>query len=136
MQKQQSSAIFPSHWWYNRQRFPRFHFDSLADDNSAASGSVESVTTIPNNRGDGTPSAIVLKGNQLIRKFNSAVLEEVRILLAVFRVESKNADLVLSMNIPLRTAEGESDNAEFQQAHCDFETAVKSLEVLDFGLFA
>jgi len=133
--KQRSSVFFLSHWRINPQQLPRFHFDALADDNSAGSSFVESVATIPNNRGDETPSPIVLKGDQLVRKFNSTVPDTIRILLAVFRVESKNVDLVLSMNIPLETVEGKTDNAEYQRAQHDFETAVKSLRILDFDLF-
>ncbi|KAF9653043.1 Mog1p/PsbP-like protein [Thelephora ganbajun] len=113
----------------------KFHFDSLAHDNSATSSSVESVTKIPNNRGDKTPSPVVLKGTQFVRKFNSTVPDIIHVLLAVFRVESKNVDLVLSMNIPLQTAEGETDYTEYQRAQRDFETAVKSLRILDFDLF-
>jgi len=119
----------------NRQRLPRFHFSSLADDNSAASSSIERVARIPKDKGDDTPSPIVLQGTQLVRKFNSAVLDTIHILLAVFRIESKNVDLVLSMNIPLETVEGKVDDAKYQQARLDFDTAVKSLRILDFGLF-
>ena len=106
----------------------------MADDNSASSSSVESVTTIQHNRGDDTPGAIVLRGNQLVRKFNSMVPDKICVLLAVFRVVSKNVDLVLSMNVP-RTVEGEVTDVEYQDAQRDFEIAVKSLRILDFGLF-
>jgi len=113
----------------------KFHFDALADDNSAGSSSVESIKTVPNNNGDKTPSPIVLVGNQSVRKFNSTVPDEIRILLAVFRVESKRVDLVLSMNVPLWTMGDKTDDAERQRAQEDFETAVTSLRILDFGLF-
>ena len=107
----------------------------MADDNSAASSSIERVTGIPKDKGDDTPSPIVLQGTQLVRKFNSVVLDTIHILLAVFRIESKNVDLVLSMNVPLETVEGKVDDARYQQARLDFDTAVKSLRILDFGLF-
>jgi len=114
----------------------KFHFGALAEDNSAGSSFVEStVATLPNDRGDKTPSPIVLKGSQLVRKFNSTVPDTIRIFLAVFRVESKKIDLVLSMNVPLRTVEGKTDDVEYQRAQHDFETAVKSLRILDLGLF-
>jgi len=112
------------------------HFDALADDNSAESCSVESITTIPNGRGDRTPSPIVLKGNQLVTKSKSTVPDAICVLLAVFRVESKNVDLVLSMNIPLQTVEGKIDDAEHKRAQDDFKIAVKSLNILNFDLFA
>ena len=107
----------------------------MADDNSAASSSIERVARIPKDEGDDTPSPIVLQGTQLARKFNSVVLDTIHILLAVFRIESKNVDLVLSMNIPLEAVEGKVDDAKYQQARLDFDTAVKSLRILDFGLF-
>jgi len=110
----------------------KFHFSSLAGDNSAASSSIERVSRIPGDRGGDTPSPIVLHGTQLVHKFNSAVLDTVRIFLAVFRIKSKNVDLVLSMNVPLETVEGRVDDTKYQ---LDFDTAVKSLHVLDFGLF-
>jgi len=86
------------------------------------------------NRGDETPTPVVLRGNQLVRKFNSTAPDRIRVLLAVFRLVGKNVDLVLSMNVP-RTVEGEVADAEYREAQCDFETAVKSLRILDFGLF-
>jgi len=84
--------------------------------------------------GDKTPTPVVLRGSQLVRKFNSTAPNKIHVLLAVFRVVSKNVDLVLSMNIP-RTAEGEAVDAEYQGAQSDFEVAVKSLRILDFDLF-
>jgi hypothetical protein len=96
---------------------------------------VESVTQTLNSRGDGTPSPIVLKGNQHIHKFNSTVQDTTRILLAVFRVETKDIDLVLSMNIPLQTVEGDTDDTQNRQAQLDFKTAVESLHIVDFDLF-
>lgn len=110
---------------------------------------VESVTAMPNDGGDKTPTPVVLKGNQLVRKFNSTVPDTIHILLAVFRVVSRSrrglnsgidpifapVDLVLSMNIPLRTAEGKATDAEYEEAQHDFETAVKSLSIINFGLF-
>jgi hypothetical protein len=107
----------------------------LAHDNSAASSFVESVTKIPNDRGDKTPSPIVLKGTQLVRKSNSTVPDTIQILLAVFRVENKSVDLVLSMNIPLQTAEGNIDNIIYQRAQDDFMASAESLRIEDFSLF-
>lgn len=135
MKERQSLVVSPSHQWDDQRRFPRFHFDSLAHDNSAASSSVETVTKMPYDWGDGTPSPIILKGTQLVPKFNSAVPDAIRVLLAVFRIESKNVDLALSMNIPLQTTEGGTGEEEHQRAEHDFNTAVESLRIIDFGLF-
>lgn len=109
----------------------------MADDNSATSSSIEKVATIPipKAKGDNTPSPIVLHGNQLVRKFNSVVPDVVHVLLAVFRIKSKNVDLVLSVNVPLGGVEDEADVAEYHRAQHDFDAAAKSLRILDFDLF-
>jgi len=113
----------------------KFHFDSLAHDNSAISSSVESIAKNWNDTEGETPSPTVLKGAQLVCKFNSKESHKICILLAVFRVESKKIDLVLSMNIPPDIAEGGAGHIEYQRAQSDFEIAVKSLQIIDFGLF-
>jgi len=107
----------------------------LAHDNSAISSSVESIAKKWNDTKDETPSPTVLKGTQLVCKFNSTESHKICILLAVFRVESKKVDLVLSMNIPPDIAEDGASHAQYQRAQGDFEIAVKSLQINDFGLF-
>ncbi|KAF8969805.1 hypothetical protein BDZ97DRAFT_160880 [Flammula alnicola] len=115
----------------------RFHFDSLAHDNSARSATVESVVMIPNDRGDGTPSAIVLKGVQMVPKFNHTTPDKVQIFMALFRVESKAADLVLTFNVPVESVDGGAvDSGGLENAEADFNTFVRSLRIVDFGLFA
>lgn len=92
---------------------------------------------IPNDRGDDTPSPIVLTGTQKVKKFNHNTPDDVRIILALYRVVSKNVDLVMSINIPLRTSEGQAVSDKDQlDAKQVFDTAAKSLQIVDFGLFA
>lgn len=115
----------------------RFHFDSLAHDNSARSAEVQSVSVIPNDRGDETPSVTVLKGLQFIPKFNHTTPDKVEILMGLYRVESKNIDLVVTFNVPLEAIDGGAvDNDGLQKAEADFDTLVRSLRIVDFGLFA
>ena len=56
--------------------------------------------------------------------------DDIRIYLAVYRVETKNVDIVLSMNVPV------SAQAEEEAYKAIFETAVRTLHIVDFGLFA
>jgi len=115
----------------------KFHFEALAHDNSAQSQAVHEVTIIPNGRGDDTPSVILLSGTQTVPKFNRPTPDEVRILMALYRVESKNIDLVMSMNIPVTSADGGAADADkLASATKDFDVAAKSLHIVDFGLFA
>ncbi|KAK0210557.1 hypothetical protein DFS33DRAFT_301213 [Desarmillaria ectypa] len=115
----------------------KFHFDSLAHDNSALQSNVESVTVIPNDRGDGTPSAIVLSGYQAVRKFNQATPDQVLILMAVYRIEEKGIDLVVTFNVPLQFNDGGGvREAGRDIARTQFDTFVRSLTIVDFGLFA
>ncbi|KAF8874630.1 hypothetical protein CPB84DRAFT_1797299 [Gymnopilus junonius] len=115
----------------------RFHFNSLAHDNSASSAKVESVSVIPNDRGDDTPLAIVLRGEQSVQKFNYSTPDTVMILMALFRIESKSVDLVATCNVPLQAVDGGAvSNRELENVQRDFDTVVRTLRVVDFGLFA
>ena len=116
---------------------PRFHFDSVALDNSAQFAEVEGIFEILNDRGDDTPPAIVLKGVQLVPKFNSTVADQVRIMMAVFRVESKAVDVVVTFNIPVVSVDGGAvGNEGVTTSETDFDTFVRSFRIIDFGLFA
>ncbi|KAH8833567.1 hypothetical protein DL96DRAFT_1577555 [Flagelloscypha sp. PMI_526] len=121
----------------NLESAARFHFDSLAHDNSAHLHQVEMITTIQNERGDATPSVVVLSGTQKVSKYNRNALDDVRILLGLYRVESKNIDLVVSFNIPLNAADGGAvDEEGLNKSQADFDVFVRSLRIVDFGLFA
>jgi hypothetical protein len=116
----------------------RLHFDSVAHDNSAQCAEIERIFEIPNDRvGDSTPPAIVLKGVQLVPKFNSKVADKVRIMMAVFRVESKAIDVVVTFNIPVVSVDGGAvGNEGVERSETDFDIFVRSFRILDFDLFA
>jgi len=115
----------------------RFHFESLAHDNSAVSARVDAVDVIPNGRGDATPLAIVLYGVQEVPKFNRRVPDEVHIFMALYRVEQKNIDLVVTSNVPTCSEDGGAVSEEgLAVARGHFDTFVRSLQIVDFGLFA
>jgi hypothetical protein len=112
----------------------RFHFDSIAHDNSASRSIVERVVQTPIARqpGDATPVPIVLTGVQYARKFNRTYEDEVRILMGLYRVEQKNTDMVVTMNIP----SGSVVNTGGQGYQAVFEQLIRSLRIVDFDLFA
>lgn len=119
----------------------RFHFDSLAHDNSASSQKIHDIvlpaepqTTSPS----GTPSPIILHGEQTVRKFNRTIPDRVHILVALYRIKAKGVDLVLTANIPTSMTKGDSwsDRGVLQQSQPKFGLAAESLKILDFGLFA
>ncbi|KAI0029825.1 Mog1p/PsbP-like protein [Vararia minispora EC-137] len=114
----------------------KFHFDSLAHDNDATSSTIQSVTTLPNDRGDSTPSPTVLVGTQKVAKFNAIAADDVYILLALYRVADKNVDLVLTMNVPTRGADATENERRLAEAKGVFSAAVRSLSVVDYSLFA
>ncbi|KAI9434006.1 Mog1p/PsbP-like protein [Lactarius indigo] len=115
----------------------KFHFDSIAHDNEALSSSVEDVHTITNDReGDETPSVIVLRGRQGVRKFNSTSVDDVRIFLALYRVEEKGVDLVLTLNFPMNGEGFTRTEEEYMEAKRCFYSIATSLHIIDFGLFA
>ncbi|EDP45564.1 hypothetical protein MGL_0553 [Malassezia globosa CBS 7966] len=108
----------------------RYHFDSLAHDNSALESQilkVASTTCIPQNPAQGaTPTPSLAQGLQIVRKFGKASDEDrVQISIAMWRLPSKNVDLVLSINDPTCAR---IDWSVLQQA-------ASSLHIVDWGLF-
>ncbi|KAJ7349486.1 hypothetical protein DFH08DRAFT_865512 [Mycena albidolilacea] len=115
----------------------RFHFDSLAHDNSATTSTVDAVAVIPNTRGDKTPPAITLLGVQSVAKFNQEGQDQVRVLMALFRVEDQRVDLVVTFNVPVASQDhGAVGEEGWKTARNHFDAFVRSLCIVDFGLFA
>ncbi len=116
---------------------PRFHFDSLAHDNEAASTDVlevvlpEDTTVTPNK----TPSPVFLDGVQRISKFNRAELDVVKIFMALYRLPEQNVDLVFTANVPTVTTSGSIDDLTALGVKEVFMTCAKSLRIVDWGLF-
>ncbi|BGP14069.1 hypothetical protein JCM10213_002364 [Rhodosporidiobolus nylandii] len=120
----------------------RFHFSSLAHDNTALSFTVSAVS-LPSSTpspAPGQPTLLgptVLSGTQLVSKFNRPASEAdtVLIQLALWRIPERDADVTLCVNSPVRMGEtGEERSAD--EATRVFEEAVKAFKVEDFGLFA
>ncbi|KAI5123277.1 hypothetical protein M0805_009299 [Coniferiporia weirii] len=121
----------------------KFHFDSLAHDNDAINSHVldirlpEDNTAASSSSPETTPSPVLLEGSQQIAKFNSRHKDDVRVLLAVYRIARKRVDLVFSANVPLTTETGEGNNQEdVDNAKELFIAAARSLTIVDFDLFA
>lgn len=116
----------------------RFHFDSLAHDNSALSSMVHDTKIIPNDlQGDLILSRIVLVGTQHVPKFNQLQPDEVRIAMCLFRIEDKDTDMVVTANVPMQSASGEViREEEWVTAKAIFDSLIMSLEIVDIGLFA
>jgi len=117
----------------------KFHFNSIAHDNDAQTAVVHAVEQVPTTSVDTDiiPGASILYGTQHVAKFNRPTPDEVRIFLAVFRVIAKNVDLVLTFNVPVVTEgnKGAADDAGLTAAKVQFEEAVRSLKIVDYGLF-
>jgi hypothetical protein len=78
----------------------------------------------------------VLTGVQAVPKFNQSTPDQVQIFMALFRVDWKNADLVVTFNVPTLTADGDGmTQEESDAAHSDFNTFVQDLAIVDDGLF-
>lgn len=84
-----------------------------------------------------TPAPIILDGMQQVTKFNRTSPDDVRILVALFRIENKNVDLVFSANLPTKAEDGGAIEKEDIEVTKDcFLTAARSLQIIDFSLFA
>ncbi|KAH7916014.1 hypothetical protein BJ138DRAFT_996544 [Hygrophoropsis aurantiaca] len=115
----------------------KFHFSALDEAPSPEHQTVQDIQTIANDGGNGTPSPIVLHGKQKMHKFNRQSLDEVEILLALFRVQTKNIDLVVSANIPTAVHEGGAVGVyQVPGIKSDFYSLIRSLRIVDYGLFA
>jgi hypothetical protein len=94
------------------------------------------VAIISNTRGDNTPSAVTLAGVQYVPKFNLTTPDQVRVLMALFRVVHKDVDLVVTFNVPMKSQDdGAIDENGWIIAQAHFDAFIKSLRIVDFGLF-
>lgn len=92
---------------------------------------------MPNDANGTTPNPVVLYGTQTVQKFNSSSADEVRILLALYRVQEKNVDLVMTMNVPMTSEDGGAvSEDDWGTARDAFNVAARSLRIIDYGLFA
>jgi len=123
----------------SQQISTKFHFDSLGHDNDAQSSEIKSISHPLNahNEDDKTPIPIILEGLQQVPKFNQQAPDTVQILMAVYRIEQKNTDLVVTFNIPKLVQQGSQIEEKTQLAAAEhFKIFVKSLQIVDLGLFA
>ncbi|KAM0792205.1 hypothetical protein ACM66B_004901 [Microbotryomycetes sp. NB124-2] len=130
----------------------RFLFESLAHDNGALSSSIvtvsSSLSSPPTTSQPSVQGPATLIGHQTVSKFNlpPGQADKVQLCVALWRLPSKNADLVLCVNMPLGKAvqqtttnrvNGQDDAQDMaRSAQAVFEQIVKTLEIKDFGLFA
>jgi len=117
----------------------RFHFDSLAHDNDAVDSKVENVVKAQVDRTAPQPSPYLLRGTQFVRKFNRPIPDQVELLMALFRVPHKGADVVLTVNVPTRTQNPETKaikQEEWEPITQAFYRAVETFQIVDFDLFA
>ncbi|KAK0564310.1 hypothetical protein OC861_004359 [Tilletia horrida] len=113
----------------------KFHFEALAEDNSAESHSVDRIWTssTPSTSAQ-TPSPTLLAGTQSVRKYGrqSAAPAPVQIYVALWRYPQRKTDLVMSFNVA-----GVASSTSAQQAAvlATFERAASSLALVDANLF-
>jgi len=109
----------------------QFLFDSLAHDNEASSSSTLSYIKLPP---DADPCLIMAVGTQRIRKFNQLEEDEVLILMAVYRLQSRGVDLVLTNNLPMPKETGSSLDVNMLKE--TFIKIARSMVIVDHNLFA
>ncbi|EGG11971.1 uncharacterized protein MELLADRAFT_101812 [Melampsora larici-populina 98AG31] len=127
----------------------RFHFDSLANDNSAQSSkilktfnlnqtSATSTSSNPSTNHLTTPQPILLEGIQSVSKFNrpDSEADQVHIWMALWTLNGignngLGTDLVLTMNLP-----NVSQPEVLEQTTKLFQLAAKTLQIVDWNLFA
>ncbi|GAA5903958.1 Ran GTPase-binding protein MOG1 [Sporobolomyces salmoneus] len=124
----------------------KFHFSSLAHDNSALSSDIFSIdlptptTTTTTSTSESRPEVqgpTILKGTQTVSKFNRPAEEADTVLIqfALWRIPTKNADVTMCVNYPIKMGES-GEERDPEEAKKVFENALRSFEIQDFGLFA
>ncbi|KAI0290444.1 hypothetical protein BC826DRAFT_1026436 [Russula brevipes] len=113
----------------------KYHFEAIAHDNDAHSFFATEVNEIPTNCSDWIPSFIVLHGRQGVKKFNRTSVDDVQIFLALYRLEEKGVDIVLSYNFPMNAGDDVVRTEECNAAKETFLSIASSLRVVDFTLF-
>lgn len=81
----------------------------------------------------------MLQGTQFVPKFNRPTPDQVEILMALFRVQDKNSDVVLTVNVPTKTSNPETtaiSQEEWEPVTHAFYKAVETFKIVDFDLFA
>ncbi len=79
----------------------------------------------------------MLSGTQRVQKFNRSSLDEVLILMAIYRVTEKNTDIVVTFNIPTESEDGGALDAQgVQIIRSHFDKFSQSLQIINFDLFA
>ncbi|UZJ52172.1 hypothetical protein CBS101457_001492 [Exobasidium rhododendri] len=125
----------------------RFHFNSLAHDNSATSSEIIEILSVPGTHpsplnqssvdsNTPTPIPLLVVGEQTIQKFGreKEPHDRVRIYLALWRLTpAKDVDLVLSLNEPILST---NTPASSEQAKSTFLKAAQTLRIKDWNLFA
>jgi len=72
-----------------------------------------------------------------VTKFNRHTADNVVILVTLYRVPSKDIDVVFSINIPDRRHDlGVEQDPEIRVWKDRFLTAARSLRIIDYGVFA
>lgn len=80
---------------------------------------------------------IMLEGTQAVSKFNRVTLDNVVILVTLYRVTSKNIDVVFHINIPDRRQAGSvQEEARVQRWRDIYVAAAQSLRIVEYGVFA
>jgi len=84
-----------------------------------------------------TPVPTLLVGEQQVPKFNHVHADDVKIFLALYRIEGKNIDLVVTFNVPVSSQDNDGVGQEgLAEAEKDFEELARSLHIVDYDLFA
>ncbi|KAG9281496.1 ran guanine nucleotide release factor [Astyanax mexicanus] len=121
----------------------RYHFEDLAGSNKASAEGlweVQGVEPLPLSqlRLQECSSAWILTGTQIISKFNEEAKNTVNMYLCVMRLPQFTTDILLTFNhpvtiSPLSSSAGVGEDGGWTLQ--DFHTLLKSLQLLDPGVF-
>ncbi|KAJ1661763.1 hypothetical protein IW140_006457 [Coemansia sp. RSA 1813] len=131
---------------HQEEKALEYHFNELASSNDAESSTIRTIERL---QPEDINGAYVLVGEQQVAKFNekaksSDAVNSVCIMMALIRVPQHTADILVSLNVPLRIGQTSSSSfaspagqaANMDAIHTDFKSMVATFKINDYSLFA
>ncbi|KAJ2873221.1 hypothetical protein FB639_004238 [Coemansia asiatica] len=125
-----------------------YHFEQVAETNESAESQIVSIEPIDINQSFGVDQAFVLVGSQTVAKFKEQRDADnlICVFMALLRVSRFKADILVTMNLPVRISEKSSSfesvretggipQVDIEKDKSEFVAVVESLVIKDTGLF-
>lgn len=116
------------------EEIPKIHFDSIVDDNSATHSDIQILNKLPEGYGNSqllnNKNVFVCECSISASKFNLKNEQQVKLMLAIIRLEEQNTDMLLSYYHP-----SNSTTINWDTTIYEFYKTLESITIKDWDLF-